>query len=728
MSKKNLLLIAFCLINHFNYSQNSKIDSINNSIRNHSLKDTTRVNLLIEKASLYKHVDIDSTYVYATKGLQLATQLNFSKGKGKNLLLISDYFIKQHQFKKAEDYTEKALVIFKHKLNIDGIVNSYRNLGDTAYGQFEYDKALVYYEKVASMHSDENNKEYLINTLGIIAEVHQKQENFIKAKESFTKILKLAREINYQRGVIMALYSLGRVNYKISNYPEALANFNQSLVIAEQAENLKIISVLIHNIGTVYLEQNNHEKSLEYFNQALLQYRENNDFRNILNILNDFGNLYKSKKEYRNALQSYTDALEIAYQLKADDIKSTILNNIGHLHIVLGNYPESIASLKKGLTWSVKTKSKERMCYSYLGLGKVYYKTRKYNAALKNALKGLQIIEELNQVKHRNEIHQLLAEVYAKMGKYEKAYENQVLFKNFTDSVFNLEATKKITQLEAEYKYREEKLSAKLKEEKLIGENKITNERLVLVKNQKLWMVIGILVLMMILVFIVMRHNLKNLQLKTKNVLTEQKLLRSQMTPHFMFNSLSVLQGIILNKEYTKSIKYISKFSSLLRLSLENSRTTLVPLEKEIKAIENYLTVQNIARSIPFRYEVSLENMNHLNNVLIPPMLIQPFVENAIEHGFRELKNHQEIKVVFAYAQENLTCEIVDNGIGVDANEKVFSNADASISTDLIEERLEMLGKKFGTNSWITIKDRRIINESGTIVTINLPYKTSKDK
>lgn len=723
LSKKNILLIVFCLGSHFNDAQNLKIDSINNFLRNYSLKDTTRVNLLIEKATLYQNINIDSMYANAVMGKQLANELKFSQGEAENLMLIGDYFRRDHQLKESEKFTESALIIFEENKDIEGILKCSGNLAYIAYSQFQFDKALFYYEKIATIHAQENNEEYLINTLGMIAEIYQKQEDFSKAKESFIKILELAKKIDYQRAITMAYYSLGKISSATNKFPEAIDDFNKALIRAKEMNDMAMIPVLFHNIGTVYLKQKNHEKSLEYMDKAFSLYKENEDYWNIMICLNDLGSLSKEKREYQKAKGYYEEALEIADKQQPSHIITTILNNMGHLYVDLGKYQKSISYFEKGLAMAITIQSKERVFYSYLGLGKVYCEIQKYDLALANALKGLQLIEEINLVNHRNEIYELLADIYAKTGQYKKAYENQVLFKIYTDSAFNSETTEKITKLETEYKYREEKLLAKQKEENLMIENERTKENLVLVKNQQLWMVIGILLLALILVYVIMNHNVKDLHLKTKNVLTEQKLLRSQMTPHFMFNSLSVLQGIILNKEYDKSLNYIDKFSSLLRLSLENSRLTLVLLDKEIKAIEKYLIVQNIARNFPFRYEILLDDAINRNELLIPPMLIQPFVENAVKHGFRELKEDQEISIVFTYSQQNLTCSITDNGVGIDIHQNKYTSANTSISTDLIRERLEILGSEFGAKLGITIRDRREINKSGTVVIINLPYK-----
>ena len=143
---------------------------------------------------------------------------------------------------------------------------------------------------------------------------------------------------------------------------------------------------------------------------------------------------------------------------------------------------------------------------------------------------------------------------------------------------------------------------------------------------------------------IIFYQKYRNVKSKNKNIVTEQKLLRSQMTPHFIFNSLSVLQGMILNNEDKKAVSYLSKFSKLLRITLENSRDKTVLLSEEITAVENYLALQNLENEA-YLYNINVDLTIDTTSFKIPPMLIQPFIENAIEHAFTSAEQDKKIEV-----------------------------------------------------------------------------------
>ncbi|CAL2082411.1 protein of unknown function [Tenacibaculum sp. 190524A02b] len=235
------------------------------------------------------------------------------------------------------------------------------------------------------------------------------------------------------------------------------------------------------------------------------------------------------------------------------------------------------------------------------------------------------------------------------------------------------------------------------------------------------WFYFIITIIVLLLSTFLFYLRLQNEKSKTQNVIIEQKLLRSQMTPHFIFNSLSVLQGMILNKEGSKSVLYISKFSKLLRIILENSRDKIVLLSEELLAIENYLMLQNLENNM-YSYTISIENTINTSLFKIPPMLIQPFVENAIEHAFSNQQKDRFIDIQLTYSNKKLICTIKDNGIGINSFDKTVNTNKKSLSTAITLERLQALSKDFKMKGSVNLEDRKKYNEQGTIATLVIPY------
>ncbi|WP_433778244.1 histidine kinase [Flavobacterium anhuiense] len=258
------------------------------------------------------------------------------------------------------------------------------------------------------------------------------------------------------------------------------------------------------------------------------------------------------------------------------------------------------------------------------------------------------------------------------------------------------------------------------KDRSIHGLNKaIDNTENRLERNQLLLLIVGLLSLLAIswifLLYFFQRQ--KRQKQEKEKILLQQQLLRTQMEPHFIFNTLSALQSFIRFDEKEKSIKYLSQFSRLLRSSLELSRKNYVPLDQEIEAIENYLSLQQMRFEYTFAYNIFVPDTD-TSALLIPPMLIQPFVENAIIHGIGNLSDKGLITLEIAVEENQIVVKITDNGKGYQDKSNVDSDHQ-SLSGTIARERLEILARenKIKTNIEITS------NDNGTIVLLTLPLK-----
>jgi LytS/YehU family sensor histidine kinase len=203
-----------------------------------------------------------------------------------------------------------------------------------------------------------------------------------------------------------------------------------------------------------------------------------------------------------------------------------------------------------------------------------------------------------------------------------------------------------------------------------------------------------------------------------QKLLIQQRLLRSQMNPHFTFNVLSTIQNQI-KPNPQEAENYLVKFSRLLRLILENSTKDYILLEKEIESLNKYVQLQQIRFPNLFDFKIEYLDMEEDEFLFIPPMLLQPFVENSIEHGFDGVDYRAEIRITLSRKQNYLHCTIEDNGKGFkDSN----VNEKSSLSTNLISTYL-----KDATKSKIDVINKRDSDteKSGLITRFLIPYKTT---
>jgi len=201
----------------------------------------------------------------------------------------------------------------------------------------------------------------------------------------------------------------------------------------------------------------------------------------------------------------------------------------------------------------------------------------------------------------------------------------------------------------------------------------------------------------------------------------EQRLLRTQMEPHFIFNTLSALQSFVRFDEKEKTLKYLNQFGRLLRSSLELSRESMAPLSEEISTLENYLSLQQMRYDNAFDYDIQVPEEQELDLIYIPPMLMQPFVENAIIHGIDPNKKDGMITVSFEISHTVLKVQIKDNGNGI--SDTIGNAKHKSLSTAISKERLEILSRESGQPSGILISSEP---QKGTTVLITIPITNTK--
>ena len=205
----------------------------------------------------------------------------------------------------------------------------------------------------------------------------------------------------------------------------------------------------------------------------------------------------------------------------------------------------------------------------------------------------------------------------------------------------------------------------------------------------------------------------------------EQKALQLQMNPHFIFNALNSIQSLISQKDEKKARYQLAKFSKLMRSILENSRSQVITLEDEIQTLQDYLAIEKSSRGNTFDFKVTTLLEVDTEELMIPPMILQPFVENAIIHGVAHLTENGKIDIHFLQKNKILECSIQDNGIGREAAKEIKSQIEhqhKSAALEVTQERLDILNKDMRGLKSLEITDLKNKNgdASGTKVLVRL--------
>lgn len=209
---------------------------------------------------------------------------------------------------------------------------------------------------------------------------------------------------------------------------------------------------------------------------------------------------------------------------------------------------------------------------------------------------------------------------------------------------------------------------------------------------------------------------------------TEMKALQAQMNPHFIFNSLNSIREMILNNENKDASHYLSKFAHLIRITLDQSSQPLVSLRNTVDYLQRYLEMEQVRNSL-LTYSITIDDKLDIDESLIPPMLIQPFIENGLWHGVSATNRKIHITIHFKKEGELLVCTVEDNGIGVNRslkNKTINGRTHHPHGISNIQNRIQLLNEKHDLHCSVTIQDKKDIDEmnsTGTLVTIKLPLE-----
>ncbi|MDD4149531.1 MAG: tetratricopeptide repeat protein [Bacteroidales bacterium] len=529
------------------------------------------------------------------------------------------------------------------------------------------------------------------------------------AKEFFAEALKIARDIKDYDKIAQMLTNIGVISELQGDYSTALINYQEALKAFIESDNIRSQSLVYNNIAIVHQELGNikpaHENLLKSYNLKISL----GDSALIASTLNNFGVFYEeSVTNLDSALYYYSQALQIFSSI--DDIKNQALciNNIAVVYFKMKNYDKAKDYFEISIS-----KFKDLDDKLLLGKALVYFSQVIQDNS--NARDVVRILEEakvyLLEANYSNgiiEASENLANAYYVNGEYEKSTLEYRFLKSLQDSLLNINKQTEINRLEIKF----QSAQKQLKIDKLTYEKELQKRRI-----RQIWFfVIAIVVLSwFIIVVLVMTGRQRKLVLKNKNMIVKQQLLQNQMNPHFLFNVLTSIQSYIADSKIEDASAYLSKFSKLTRIVLQSSAQETILLSEEIELLKNYIALEHLRMNKSFIFEIDDTDAMDIDDAEIPPMMIQPFVENAIKHGLGKVDNAcLQLKVLLH--EDEAEFWIIDNGPGMQKS-KNNSKDHKSMALDIIEQRIFILKQKWKRN----VKIEYLSDEKGTKVVVTLP-------
>lgn len=546
--------------------------------------------------------------------------------------------------------------------------------------------------------------------------IFQKQiGNFTEALDLFNKALNIYEELNLEYGIAALKLSIGAVYSHLSAYSLALEYIHESLEFFEAYDKTLALGGAYMTLSGIYINIKEYDLGLDYIDKAIKQYEKLEEKYGICGCKLNKAIILHEQKRYRECISEFQDVISLAKDINSDNYLADSYVYVGSSYLKLGNLEKAEEYLLKIPEMSLV--NSQVLLEAYLYISDLYKQKKNYDKAIFYIQKLVEESTKLELIGNKMKGYHQLALYYSETGNHKKAYEYQELAYQLKDSIFDSEKTSQMQKLETIYQT--EKKQQKI--ENLENENKI--QQLKLQKANITYS--GIIVILFVIsggLILAVRNS--RLRVKNENIKLEQKLLRSQMNPHFIFNAISAIQHYIVKNRSLEASSYLSSFAKLMRSILQNSREELVSLETEFQTLEDYLNLQKLRLDGKLTYTIHGKENFDTEDIAIPPMLLQPFIENAIEHGIMKKEEQKgTIDITFKEEKNSLYIEIVDDGIGRKSALKKINKDHKSFATEITNQRIKSIKKSYNREILFDIIDLKNNNDhpTGTKVIFKLP-------
>lgn len=714
ISKQILIFIVQVFCCAVCFAQPQTIDNLKKDLP--SLRDTSRIDCLNALSQNYIYLQPDTAKIYALQAYTEALKINYLRGMAKafsNCAYVEGKAI--GHFPVAEDYGRKAIELYKKTNDEKGLIDAYIIWSFSLMAQGSYDSSII----------------------------------------GDMKAIELCKKINYKVMEARAITQIA-INYlEGGNYAKAIEYSMEGVKVARQSKDSDRITVSLAIAGNLYSYAGDTKTALSYYFESL-KYAKGTIL--FVHPFVDIGDAYYLRNQYDSAIYFYKLQIDTIKSIKAETAVKhgageSAMSGIGEIFLAKKQYDSALIYFKVLLNIAKKGSDNNQVMRLLFDIGKTYYGKKDYKVALVNARGSLLLANKFRAKQFMRDGNELMFLIYDKFKQTDSAYYYYRNYTDMKDSVALESFNRKLDLYKAVTEDEKKQVQIKtLNSEKLISRQQVKLQQQQ-IKSETLRrniLIAAILILLLLGIF-VLRYNIikrRNEKLQLENKLQLQQLesektkaelqqqttelemqaLRAQMNPHFIFNCLNSINRFIINNDAVKAADYLTKFAKLIRIVLEQSGKSFVTLEDEISCLKLYMDLEALRFERPFKYEIDL-NGTDVSIVMIPTMLIQPFVENAIWHGLHPKQNGiGEININMHQQENTLHCSICDNGVGrAKDNTSKQDNwiSKKSLGVNITQHRLQLIDSAKQQGPGIEIHD--LMNEqghsSGTCVDIKIPLK-----
>lgn len=543
-----------------------------------------------------------------------------------------------------------------------------------------------------------------------MANVLLHQQEYVRVREELTPMLSYKNSIDSsQLGLVYR--GIGN-SYRMEWVSDsAVANFIRALKLYRPGRDDRLLAALYLDLGIVYDKLNNSELSEGFFEKSIQYSSDSKIMERHKSYITD-----KAVRPVsgQTILELSLDIMKLAEDQNDDRLLTVAYSDVKKNYFSLKNYDKALEYAEKELELAGKTKFDAHLPNNLYLIGTIHAIQNKPQQAITSFTKALPTASDSLKLS----IYMRLKENFNRTGNSKMAIEVMEKYISLKDSITNKNIEASFAEIAAQYQTELQKEQIKtLEVENDLGEATIKQQQVTLFGT------IGLAVLILILGWL----GIKNYKARQQLAQTQLnfKLLQTQMNPHFMFNALNEINSSLGANDAEKSSKYLTAYSKLMRSILESSSHEFVTIAADVSLISNYLELQQLVHNHNFTFDVTVSEELNPHFLQMPPMLTQPYVENAILHGVNGVSDGH-IEVTYELKNDLVHIEITDNGKGVLAKENHSGNElHTSMGTQIIAQRVKTYAELHNFEMAIETQ-ARITN--GTIVRLKFPIKTFPKK
>jgi len=613
-------------------------------------------------------------------------------------------------------YALQALELSKRSGYHQGVADAINNLGYVSDKKGDIDRAIALYTQSLQIREGLDDSTGTADCLNNLGNAYFRKGEPLKALDYLLQCLAIREQMKDIDGISSCLNNIAYIYAEQGLVNEALGYYQRSLKIFESTGNLNGVATAYNNMAYLCTDG---KQSLEYFKKSLAIQESVGNKEGISAVWNNMGSVYTDLHDYENALAYFTKSLDLKKSTGDEDGAATIMNNIGKIYEEQGQHEVALRYYTEGLELKKKSGQQQGIAYISNNLGNLYYKMKNYSAAETMGKLSITVSQALGYPVNIRNAAGTLALIYAAQQNYREAYGMHQLYKTMSDSVNFSESRKAASKKQQQFEFDLKEAASKASYEKKQALSKKEIEKQKLARN---FTVAGFSLVLCIsgLFFYQINQRRKSKFQQTVSEV-EMKALRAQMNPHFIFNSLLSINRYMHEKDTATASDYLTRFAKVMRMILEHSQHQEVPLADDLKALELYMQLESLRMNHKFSYSIQVDDAIDQENILIPPLILQPFVENAIWHGFSTKEGKGNLLIRIEKNNEMLQCTVEDDGVGrtQSAMVKPQQAEKKSLGMKITKSRIDIINRIRKTNAGIELTDLA----QGMRVVVTLPLE-----